>query len=91
MKIHHINLNTVVDIHLCHLAIGNFDGVHLGHQEIISSLVKKAKKDNKPSAILSFNPHPRQFFSKQLDRYQIISEEKNVNYLQTWGLNIIFV
>ena len=76
MKIHHINLNTVVDIHLCHLAIGNFDGVHLGHQEIISSLVKKAKKNNKPSAILSFNPHPRQFFSKQLDRYQIISEEK---------------
>ena len=39
-------------------AIGNFDGVHIGHQKIISSLVNYAKKNNKPSAILSFNPHP---------------------------------
>ena len=73
MKIYNINLDTIINEKLFHLAIGNFDGVHIGHQKIISSLVNYAKKNNKPSAILSFNPHPRQFFSRKLDRYQIIS------------------
>ena len=51
MQTHNINLNSKVEGHLFHLAIGNFDGIHLGHQQIINSLVKKAKESNRPSAI----------------------------------------
>ena len=65
MKIHQINLKTKIKDSLFHLAIGNFDGIHLGHQRIIHQLVKNAAKENKPSAILSFYPHPRQFFSRR--------------------------
>ena len=86
MKIHQINLNTKVDEKLFHLAIGNFDGLHKGHQEIISKLVDKAKLNKKPSAILSFKPHPRQFFSKNLDRYQIINEEEKQLILKKLGV-----
>ena len=90
MKIHHINLDSLIDNQLFHLAIGNFDGVHLGHQQIISSLVEKSKKEKKLSAILSFNPHPRQFFSREFDRYQIISEEKKQNIFAKLGIDHYF-
>tara|TARA_Y100001970_G_scaffold292839_1_gene436092 strand:- start:4259 stop:5191 length:933 start_codon:yes stop_codon:yes gene_type:complete len=90
VKIHHINLDSLIDNQLFHLAIGNFDGVHLGHQQIISSLVKQSKKEKKLSAILSFNPHPRQFFSREFDRYQIISEEKKQNIFDKLGIEHYF-
>ena len=44
MEIRNISLQSKVDVQLFHLAIGNFDGVHLGHQQIIKTLVNNAKK-----------------------------------------------
>ena len=90
MKTHHINLDSQVEGNLFHLAIGNFDGIHLGHQQIINSLVEEAKKFNKPSAILSFEPHPRQFFSRELDRYQILSQEKKQSIFKNLGVDNYF-
>jgi len=72
------------------LAIGNFDGIHLGHQKIIKGVVTSAEEQKKPSAILSFNPHPRQFFSRDLDRYQIIGLEKKKKILSDLGINSLF-
>ena len=43
------------------LTIGNFDGVHLGHQEILNTLVKSARASQTTSVVLSFEPHPLQF------------------------------
>ena len=43
------------------LTIGNFDGVHLGHQEILNTLVKSARASKTTSVVLSFEPHPLQF------------------------------
>ena len=90
MEIRNISLQSKVDVHLFHLAIGNFDGVHLGHQKIIKTLVNNAKKNNKRSAILSFSPHPRRFFSKGLDRYQIISEDQKKYLLNDLGIDYYF-
>ena len=90
MEIRNISLQSKVDVRLLHLAIGNFDGVHLGHQQIINTLVNNAKKNDKLSAILSFNPHPRRFFSKELDRYQIISEDQKKHLLKDLGIDYYF-
>ncbi len=46
------------------LTIGNFDGVHLGHLKIINKVKEIAKEKNLTSAILTFEPHPSQFFKK---------------------------
>ena len=90
MEIHHTDLESKIRGKLYHLAIGNFDGVHLGHQKIIKNLVKEAYIEKKPSAILSFYPHPRQYFSKDLDRYQIIDENKKQQKLNKLGINNLF-
>ena len=45
------------------LTIGNFDGVHLGHQTIIKYCVEKAKKFSLKSSVLTFFPHPKEFFN----------------------------
>ena len=90
MEIRNISLQSKVDVKLFHLAIGNFDGVHLGHQQIIKTLVNNAKKNDKLTAILCFDPHPRRFFSKDLDRYQIISEDHRKHLLKDLGIDYYF-
>ncbi len=56
----------------CVIAIGNFDGVHLGHQKIIQALVEEAEKIGLPSLLLTFHPHPETILSK-----------REINLLQT--------
>ena len=47
----------------CALTIGNFDGVHRGHQVLLGSLVAQARRDGLVSCVLTFEPHPREFFA----------------------------
>ena len=46
----------------CALTIGNFDGVHLGHQALVRTLVADARAQGLPAAVLTFEPHPREYF-----------------------------
>ncbi len=46
------------------VTIGNFDGVHLGHQALIARMQEKAKHLAGPTTVITFDPHPQEFFSK---------------------------
>ncbi|MCE9678005.1 bifunctional riboflavin kinase/FAD synthetase [Shewanella sp. AS1] len=48
--------------HGCVLTIGNFDGVHRGHGEVISALVQKAKQLGVPATVMTFEPQPQELF-----------------------------
>lgn len=48
------------------LTIGNFDGVHLGHQAILRRLKQVAKNLDIPACVMTFEPHPREFFTPRL-------------------------
>lgn len=48
----------------CVLTIGNFDGVHLGHQKVIQQVVHQAKKMGLPAVVMTFEPQPREFFTQ---------------------------
>jgi riboflavin kinase/FMN adenylyltransferase len=48
----------------CALTIGNFDGVHLGHQAVLARLVANARERDLPACVLTFEPHPREYFAQ---------------------------
>jgi riboflavin kinase/FMN adenylyltransferase len=47
----------------CAVAIGNFDGLHLGHQAILAVLTERGREAGVPAAVLTFEPHPREYFA----------------------------
>jgi riboflavin kinase / FMN adenylyltransferase len=49
----------------CALTIGNFDGVHRGHQAMLALLINEARHRGVPSCVMSFEPHPRDFFARR--------------------------
>ena len=72
---------------LC-LAIGNFDGLHKGHQEIINKIKEIASSNNLSSSIMSFNPHPRVFFNQINEPFNIYTQNDKINFLEQSGLDI---
>jgi riboflavin kinase/FMN adenylyltransferase len=49
----------------CALSIGNFDGVHRGHQALVTRMKQAAAELGLPTAVMTFEPHPREFFAQQ--------------------------
>jgi riboflavin kinase/FMN adenylyltransferase len=49
------------------IALGNFDGVHLGHRKLLGQLVAKCKAKAESSVVVTFSPHPAQFFGRNKD------------------------
>ena len=70
------------------LTIGNFDGIHRGHQQILNNLTTDSKISKTKSAILSFNPHPKIFFNNEKN-FLINSKEKKISILK--NLNIDYL
>lgn len=72
------------------VTIGNFDGVHLGHRELISKAVFLGKKMKMPSYVVSFYPHPRNFFNGDLKYINTLEEKhKNIKALGADALVIL--
>ena len=62
---HNIDIsNLKSSIKGCALTIGNFDGVHRGHQAMLALLKNEASHRNIPSCVMTFEPHPRDYFAK---------------------------
>lgn len=47
------------------LTIGNFDGVHIGHQVLIEKLIAESKKRKLTPSVMTFEPHPKEFFTPE--------------------------
>lgn len=90
MEIKNITINSNFKKQPICLTIGNFDGIHLGHQFIINRLVKESKKLNLASALLSFTPHPRIFFNKVHDNFNIITDTHKEELLESLGIKVYY-
>jgi len=73
------------------IAIGNFDGLHLGHLKVINEAKLKAKKLNLPFGVMTFEPIPVMFFNKKLKNHRINSLEQKKNLLKKLKLDFLIV
>ena len=73
------------------LAIGNFDGIHLGHQKVIKEAKKKANKKKLPFGIMSFEPMPVMFFNKKLRNHRINSLDQKMSQLKRLKLDFLII
>lgn len=71
-------------------AIGNFDGVHLGHRAVIGAAVARAREAGRPSAVVTFEPHPRRFFKPDLPPFLLASARMKVAALRDCGVDLCF-
>ena len=72
-------------------AIGNFDGVHLGHRAVIGEAVTRARAAGRPAAVVTFEPHPRRFFKPDLPPFLLASARMKVAALRGCGVDLCFV
>lgn len=72
----------------CVLAIGNFDGFHLGHQKLITQLKEKGRNYKLPVVVMTFEPQPKEFFFKTL-AIRLTRLRDKINYLSVAGVDII--
>ena len=84
LKINRKHQNSVI-------AIGNFDGIHLGHQKVINQASLKAKKTKLPFGIISFEPMPVMFFNKKIKNHRINSSAQKESQLEKLKLNFLIV
>jgi riboflavin kinase/FMN adenylyltransferase len=75
----------------CVLTIGNYDGIHLGHQKLINELLIKSKNSQIDSAIMIFEPHPREFFTPKDAPSRITSLREKIEYFQSKKIDRIYV
>lgn len=69
------------------ITIGNFDGVHLGHQAIINQLKAKADDLNLPCTVLTFEPHPEEFFSRAHYGTRLTPFREKLELLAEYGVD----
>ncbi len=75
----------------CALTIGNFAGIHLGHQAIIRRLVTEARAAGITSTLLTFEPHPREFFAPHAAPARLTSLREKMELLANFALDRVHV
>lgn len=73
------------------VAIGNFDGLHRGHRGVVARAKALAARLGKPCAVLTFEPHPADFFAKKSVIFRLTSHEAKAAFLERLGLDGIIV
>ncbi len=73
------------------IAIGNFDGLHLGHQKVINEAKRKAKKNKIPFGAITFEPVPVMFFNKKIKNHRINSLEQKKEQLKKFKLDFLII
>lgn len=73
------------------LTLGTFDGIHLGHQQIISAVVDKAKQNKMRSFVLTFDPHPRKVLSKDDKVYLLSTLEEKIEMFSKLDVENVFI
>ena len=72
-----------------HLAIGMFDGVHLGHQAVVEAAIHSAKQSGGVAAVLTFHPHPSRLFRPEAPTRLLMPPEQKTRFLHELGVDLV--
>jgi riboflavin kinase/FMN adenylyltransferase len=73
------------------VALGNFDGVHRGHQQVIAGAAAAAKASGAPLAVITFDPHPRRLFQPDEPAFRLMTVEQQARALDDLGVDRLYV
>ena len=80
-----ININDKNSI----ILIGNFDGLHSGHQKLFQQAKKFKKKLNLKLGVITFDPIPKMFFNKKIKNYRISNFDQKIKYFEKFGVDFL--
>lgn len=72
------------------VAIGNFDGVHLGHRALIAEAKRLAEERGSASAVLAFEPHPQEFFHPDAESFRLTPFRAKAHLIAELGVDALF-
>ncbi len=91
MKIYH-DINDFQQVDNAVVTIGNFDGVHLGHREILKNLISEAKKNHGETVIVTFFPHPRKVLNINTKNLKFITSiEDKLHIFEKLGIDNVVI
>ncbi|HEY3694242.1 bifunctional riboflavin kinase/FAD synthetase [Phenylobacterium sp.] len=73
------------------VALGNFDGVHRGHQRVIALAAKAAGELGAPLGVITFDPHPRVYFRPDEPAFRLMKPDQQARALQALGVDVLYV
>ena len=71
------------------ILIGNFDGLHSGHQKLFKEAQKYKKKFKIKIGVVTFDPIPKMFFNRKIQNYKISNFNQKINYLNKFGVDFL--
>ena len=71
------------------ILIGNFDGLHLGHQKLFQLAQSYKKKYNLKIGVVNFDPMPKMFFNKSIKNFRLSSINQKLNLLNNFGVDFV--
>ena len=88
MKVYNWKINDKkLNIEPSAAAIGNFDGVHLGHKKVLEEAKKLSTEKKLPISVLTFEPHPREFFSSKKNNFLLQTSSQKIETLRKHGID----
>ena len=73
------------------LSLGNFDGLHRGHQAVLGKAVELARAKGVPAGVMTFEPHPRMFFKPEQEPFLLSPFRIKARLIEALGLDYLFV
>lgn len=83
-------LEEIVNIKETVVALGNFDGVHKGHQELISRCMRTSRSEGLKSAVFTFSNHPKNVLSGKTVVKSILYDEEKIKIIEDCGIDYLF-
>src|SRR5207244_543996 len=72
------------------VALGNFDGLHLGHQVVIGTAIKTARASGVAAGVMTFEPHPRQYFKPNEEPFRLSPFRIKARLIEAMGVDFLY-